>query len=60
MYNMIEFSYSYFDTTGSLWQFKKDDQNMDNGNLDNVTAAVSTSFKYKSSWSIGVMEYLRM
>ena len=46
----VEYSDSYADSSGSLWHFKKDKQNMTNaGNLDNVTTADSTSFKYKSS-----------
>ena len=49
MYNVIEYSDNYSDTSGSLWQFKRDEQNMDNGNPANVTIADSTSFKYKSS-----------
>ena len=44
MYNLIEYSGNYSDTSGRLWQFKND------GNLGNVSAANSTSFKYKSSF----------
>ena len=47
MYNLIEY---YSDTSGSLWQFKRDEQNMNNGNSANVTKADSSSFKYKSSF----------
>ena len=36
MYNLIEY---YSDTSGSLWQFKRDEQNMNNGNSTNVTKA---------------------
>ena len=50
MYNLIEFSDNYSDTSGSLWQFKRDEQNMNNGNPINVTTADSWSFKYKSSF----------
>ena len=40
MYNLIEYSENYSDTSGSLWQFKRDEQNMNNnGNPDNVTTA---------------------
>ena len=46
MYNLIEYSDSYSGTSGSLWQFKRDEQNMNNGNPGNVTTADSTSFKY--------------
>ena len=49
MYNLIEYSDNYSDTSRSLWQFKRDEQNMNNGNPANVTTADSTSFKYKSS-----------
>ena len=28
MYNLIEHSHNYSDTAGSLWQFKRDEQNM--------------------------------
>ena len=51
MYNLIEYSDNYSDTSGSLWQFKRDEIEGDvdltvDGNyiLDN-----SSSFKYKSS-----------
>ena len=50
MYNLIEYSDNYLDTSGSLWQFKRDKQNMANGNPANVTTADSSSFKYKSSF----------
>ena len=50
MYNLIQYSDNYSDITGNLWQFKRDEQNMTNGNPGNVTTADSTSFKYKSSF----------
>ena len=50
MYNLIEYSDIYSDTSRSLWQFKRDKQNMDNENLADVTTDDSTSFKYKSSF----------
>ena len=50
MYNLIEYSNNYSDTSGSLWQFKRDKQNMNSGNPANVTIDDSTSFKYKSSF----------
>ena len=37
MYNLIEHSDNYSDTSGRLWLFKWDEQNMNNGNPDNVT-----------------------
>ena len=49
MYNLIEYSDNYSNTSGSLWQFKRDEQNMNKGNPANVTADDSSPFKYK--WS---------
>ena len=49
MYNLIEYTENYSDTSGWLWQFKRDEQNMNNGNSANVTTTDSSSFKYKSS-----------
>ena len=45
MYNLIEYSNNYSDTSESLWQFKRDAENP-----GNVFAANSTSFKYKPSF----------
>ena len=45
MYNLIEYSDNYSGTSESLWQFKRNKQNMNNGNPANVTANDSTSFK---------------
>ena len=50
MYNLMEYSDNYSDISGSLWQFKRVEQNMNNGNPANFTTADSTSFKYKSSF----------
>ena len=51
MYNLIEYSDNYSDTSGNLWQFKRDESPAtNNGNPDNVSTANSTSFKYKSSF----------
>ena len=47
VYNLIEYSNNYSDTSGRLWQFKRDEQNMNNGNPAKVTADNWTSFKYK-------------
>ena len=44
MYNLIKCSNNYSDTSGSLWQFKRDEQNMNNENSVDVTAADSSSF----------------
>ena len=49
VYNLLEYSGNYADSTGSLWQFKRDEQNMNNGNPADVTTADSSSFKYKPS-----------
>ena len=49
MYNLIEYSDDYSHTLGSLWQFKRDKQNMNNGNSANVTTAHSSSFRWKLS-----------
>ena len=51
MYNLIEYSDNYSDTSGSLWQFKRDEIE-ENINLtvdDNHTPNNLPSFKYKSS-----------
>ena len=52
MYNLIEYSDNYSDTSGSLWRFKRDEiaNNTKVNNDDNVP-----SFKYKAS-SIGNTE----
>ena len=46
MYNLIEYSDDYPDTSGSLWQFKSEEiiNNADETNDDNAP-----SFKYKSN-----------
>ena len=49
MYNLLKYSDSYADSSGSLWKFKKDEQNMNNRNPADVTTADSSSFKCKSS-----------
>ena len=45
MYNLIEYSDNHSDTSGSLWQFKRDEI-IGNTNLTNCN---SSSFKYKSN-----------
>ena len=50
MYNLLEYSKNYRKTTGSLWNYYRDDPNnppTDNYNADPLTN--SESFKYKSS-----------
>ena len=50
IYNLLEYSDNYTDSSGSLWQFKRDKRNMTNAlNPDNVATDGSSSFKYKSS-----------
>ena len=52
MYNLIEYSDNYWDTSGNLWQFESDESLLTNiGNPDNVSADNSPSSKYKSSFS---------
>ena len=51
MYNLVEYNDNYSDTSGSLWQFKRDEIK---GNVDltidgNHIPDNSSSFKYKSS-----------
>ena len=45
MYNLIEYSDNYSDTSGSLWQFKRDEVPADNAEL---TTDNSQSFKCKA------------
>ena len=47
MYNLIEYSDNYSDTSGSLWNFKRDEiiNNADMTNDDNAP-----SFKHKASF----------
>ena len=50
MYNLIEYFDNYADSSGSLYQFKRDESPMNNaGNPNNVALDNSTSFKYKAS-----------
>ena len=55
MYNLIEYSYNYSDTSWSLFQFRRDEHPLDAaGNIDDVTIDNSSSFKYKSNLIIGL------
>ena len=48
--NLIEYSDNYSGTSGSLWQFKRDEQPINNnGGFINPTAENFSSFKYKSN-----------
>ena len=50
LYNLIEYSSNYSYTTGTLYQYRRDEQNMNAaGNINNVNANDSSSFKYKSN-----------
>ena len=51
MYNLIEYSNNYSDTSGSLWQFKRDEiEEYVNLTLDaNHIPNNSSSFKYKAN-----------
>ena len=44
MYNFIEYSDNYFDTSGSLWNFKRDEI-ISNANVTNDNNAISFKFK---------------
>ena len=48
MYNLIEYSDNYSDTSGSIWQFKKDELNVNDVNTV-LTNDDAPSFKYKAS-----------
>ena len=50
MYNFLEYSCNYADFSAGLYQFKRDEQNMNNENLADVTTYGSSSFKYKPSF----------
>ena len=51
MYNLIEYSDNYSDTSSSLRQFKRDEQPKENnGNISSVSTNNSSSFKYKSNF----------
>ena len=48
MYNLIEYSDNYADSSATLYQFKRDESPMNEaGNPNNVALDNSTSFKYK-------------
>ena len=53
MYNLIEYSDNYSDSTASLYQFKRQKQSYDPNNtkyIFNLNADNSSSFKYKSGF----------
>ena len=47
LYNMLEYSDNYADTTGSLYQYKRPEPRDNNDNIVNLVTALS-SFKYQS------------
>ena len=50
MYNLIEYLDNYADSSGSLYQFKRDESPMNDAeNPNNVALANLASFKYKAS-----------
>ena len=50
MYNSIEYSHNFSDTSGSLWQFKRNESPVAHaGDPDNVSVDNSSSFTYKFS-----------
>ena len=51
MQNLIEYGHNYSDTSGNLWQFKRDESRVKNAeNPGKVSTVNSTSFTYKSSF----------
>ena len=51
MYNLTEYSDNYSDTSGSLCQFRRDEQPKENnGEISHVSTDNSSSFKYKSNF----------
>ena len=59
VYNLIEYSDNYSDTSGNLWQFKRSEVDAGNNNNADITTANSLSFKYKSGLigNIGSTKY---
>ena len=50
IYNLLEYSDNYADSSGSFYQFKRDESPInDNNNPLNITLNNSSSFKYKAS-----------
>ena len=56
MYNLIEYSDNYSDTSGSLWQFKRDEVP---ANKAVLAINNSQSFKYKAAL-VGKQQMLKM
>ena len=49
MYNLLEYSDNYADSSGSFWLYQRDEQNTNNGNIADVPTKNSSSLKYKSN-----------
>ena len=50
LYNLIEYSDNYKQSSASVWQYKRDEKNLNAaGNINNVNSIDSHSFKYKSN-----------
>ena len=50
MYNLLEYSDNFAESSESLWEYKRDEQKLTNaGNTDNVNTNDSSSFKYNSN-----------
>ena len=65
MYKLIECSNNYSDTSGSLWQFKRDEQNMNNENLLMLLQVIHPLFNtnqvsQKNQLLLVVIDYLKM
>ena len=54
MYNLIEYSVNYSKTSGSLWQYYKDDPN------DNLTDSKSFKYKVKITEKLQMIEIQKM
>ena len=54
MYNLIEYSDNYTDTSGGLWQFKRDEVPANNADL---SINNSQSFKYKAFLEVKTKDF---
>ena len=57
IFNLIEYSDNYSDTSGSLWEFKRDEVPVDNN--ANLSINNSRSFRYKAAL-VGKQEIIIM
>ena len=58
MYNLIEYIDNYSNTSGSLWQFKRDEQNMNNSNPVDSTSI--NQVLQENQLLLVITEYLKM